>query len=165
MKKWIRLLLNAETILYLIFGVLTTILNLVIFSLLYDYQGMPWLPATSIAWIAGVLFAFITNKLFVFRSKSFDTKLLLREAVGFLAARLVTLGVDIAGLWLLLTVLRIGGEIATLPIAVGGLSFTLLLTWETVCKAIVNVAVIVLNYIFSKLFIFTGAKESEAEKG
>ena len=66
LNKLIKKFINKETILYLIFGVLTTILNIAICGLLYDILHWDVIIATVIAWIAAVIFAFITNKIFVF---------------------------------------------------------------------------------------------------
>ena len=65
LNKLIKKFINKETILYLIFGVLTTILNIAICGLLYDILHWDVIIATVIAWIAAVIFAFITNKIFV----------------------------------------------------------------------------------------------------
>ena len=94
LNKLIKKFINKETILYLIFGVLTTILNIAICGLLYDILHWDVIIATVIAWIAAVIFAFITNKIFVFNSKTTDKKVLLKETVSFLIARLVSLGFD-----------------------------------------------------------------------
>jgi putative flippase GtrA len=91
------------------------------------------LIANAIAWVLAVAFAFITNKLYVFRSKSFEPSLLRRELISFVGARLLTLGIDELGMMLLVSVMGMNDWIA---------------------KTIVNVLVIVLNYILSKLFIF-----------
>lgn len=56
-----------ETFWYLVFGGLTTLLNLVVFYVMYEWMGIDKVVSNTVAWIAGVLFAFVTNKLFVFR--------------------------------------------------------------------------------------------------
>ena len=130
LSKSIRKIINKETILYLVFGVLTTILNIAICGLLYDILHWDVIVATVIAWIAAVVFAFITNKLFVFNSKTTDKKLLLKETVSFLIARLISLGFDVLITWLM--------------VDVGGIN-----VWVT--KVVSNIVVVILNYIFSKL--------------
>ena len=150
MKKiWdkIRPLINRETISYLVFGVLTTVINIVVSTLCYRFLPISQpetLNATSqvIAWIVAVLFAFVTNKLYVFQSKSMAWKLLLWEFFSFIAARLLTLGIDVGGMILLVDKLQVDYLIS---------------------KVLTNVLVIILNYIFSKLFIFK-KKEEKGEK-
>jgi len=68
-----------ELIFYGIFGVLTTIINLGVYALLYKKIGIANVPSNIIAWIAAVIFAFITNKIFVFESRSFKLSILIRE--------------------------------------------------------------------------------------
>lgn len=126
-------LVNRETILYIVFGVLTTLINLVAFGLLYDILHWELLVANTTAWLLSVIFAFLTNKLFVFDSKSFEARLFLREAVSFFAARLFSLAVDSLGMWLLVNVISANSWLA---------------------KIVMNVIVIVLNYVLSKLIIF-----------
>ena len=133
MKRLFHKFVNRETILYVIFGALTTLINLLSFGLLYDILHWQLLAANTTAWLLSVIFAFITNKLFVFNSKSFEIKLFLREAVSFFAARLFSLAVDSLGMWLLVDVLTANSWFA---------------------KLAMNIIVIVLNYVLSKLIIF-----------
>ncbi len=124
---------NRETISYLVFGVLTTAINILAFGLLHDFLHWDLLVANSIAWVLSVAFAFVTNKVFVFRSKGSGASVLLRESLSFFAARIVSLGVDSAGMWFLADVLLVNSWIA---------------------KFAMNVVVVILNYILSKLWIF-----------
>nr|WP_207747841.1 GtrA family protein [Clostridium sp. D33t1_170424_F3] len=120
-------------VLYITFGVLTTAVNILSFGLLRDVLHWELLTANTLAWVLSVAFAFVTNKLFVFQSKSFAARTLWREVASFAGARLLSLGVDTAGMWLLVR----------------------LLSWnDWLAKVIMNVIVIVLNYVFSKLFVF-----------
>jgi len=133
LKKLWRLCTSPEMISYLIFGVLTTAINVVSFGLLRSMAHWDLLAANTTAWILSVAFAFFTNKLFVFKSKSFAVNLLLRELVTFVAARLLSLGVDTLGMLLMVNVL----------------------TWnDWVAKIIMNVIVIIINYVLSKKIIF-----------
>ena len=133
LKKIWRFLTAPEMLLYILFGILTTVVNILSFGLLRDVLQWQLLTANTLAWVLSVAFAFLTNKVFVFRSKSFAAKLVLRELVSFVGARLFSLAVDTAGMWLL-------GDV---------------LTWnDWLAKVLMNVIVIVLNYVFSKLFIF-----------
>jgi putative flippase GtrA len=128
---------SPEMVSYIIFGVLTTAVNIVSFGLLRPVIRFNayWdvIVVNTIAWILSVAFAFITNKLFVFKSKSFEKKLFMRELTTFVEARLFSLVVDTLGMYLLINVLY----------------------WnDWVSKIIMNVIVVVINYILSKLVIF-----------
>ena len=118
---------------YLFFGVLTTLINWGSYFLCYNIVQIPNVPSTIIAWILAVAFAFITNKIWVFGSKSFNGKVLLYEIWTFLAARLITGILDVVIMYFAVDVFAMN---------------------STVWKLISNIIVIVLNYIFSRLIIF-----------
>ena len=82
-------------ILYGIFGVLTTIINIVTYGVFYSVLGVSNVISNIIAWVLSVLFAFITNKLWVFESKSFDFKLFMKELGCFTVCRLITGALDL----------------------------------------------------------------------
>ena len=90
-----------DVLLYLIFGVLTTLVNFVTYYICYTKFHWINLVSNTVAWILSVMFAFITNKIWVFKSKSFQTELVLRELITFVVSRLST--------WLLETVIMIVG--------------------------------------------------------
>ena len=127
---------------YLIFGVLTTVINVIAYQLCYNVAGIPNVVSTIIAWVLAVLFAFITNKLFVFNSKSFARDVVLREMVNFFGCRLLTGLLDVLIMY----------------VAVDVLGWHALL-W----KILSNGLVIVLNYIASKLFIFKNSDWNNTE--
>lgn len=129
----LRRLVNRETVLYVVFGILTTLINIAVFALCSQYFRLSWALGNGIAWVLSVLFAFITNKVFVFESRSFRARTILWEAGSFFAARIFSLVVEYAGMWLLIDVLAAG---------------------ELLSKVIMNVIVILLNYLLSKLVIF-----------
>ena len=137
-KVW-RFCTTPEMISYLVFGVLTTVVNVGMFSLCHDVWQWGWALSNLLAWVLAVVFAFLTNKLFVFRSKSFAPRVFLFELVSFVGARLLSLGVDMAGMWLLIDVL----------------AFSSILS-----KVIVNVLVVIINYVLSKLLIFKKKKNA-----
>ena len=90
-----------EVILYVVFGVLTTLVNFVSFWVFNKILGEKfYLVSNVIAWFISVVFAYVTNKLWVFESKSWAFKILLKEVPEFFAARLFSLGVEEGGLWL-----------------------------------------------------------------
>lgn len=145
----IKKILNRETVLYIIFGVATTVVNYVVFYLLYNvlWNQSHSLAANAAAFVAAVIFAFLVNKLFVFESKSWSVDTLKREIPSFLAARIGSFGIEEAGLFLCEKVLKLGGVIA---ITLGGAA----LDWITVAKVALAFVVVALNYVFCKLFIF-----------
>lgn len=136
----IRKVISKEVISYLFFGVLTTVVNFVIFGLC---DSLNVLVANAIAWVGAVVFAFVTNKLFVFESKSWKPNVLVKELPTFVGARLLTLGLEEAGLLVLIEWLHLD-TVLTLPF-IGG---------EMIIKIIISVVVVVLNYVFSKVLIF-----------
>ena len=102
MKKIKRLLLKyKEVIMYLIFGVATTLVNWVVYSLLMKTSAVNMTISNAIAWFTAVVFAYITNKLFVFESKSWNVAEVWKEVVKFFGARIATGVVEIGGLPLL----------------------------------------------------------------
>lgn len=138
----IGFLLSREVILYLIFGVLTTLVNLVVFTLLSRVFGKDrWyvsnLPAIGLA----ILFAFVTNRLIVFQS----TGPWAAELVRFVGSRIfVSLAFEYGGMYLLYNMMKLK---TGLRIGRFELSYA---------KLIVQVLVVVGNYVLSKLFIFQG---------
>lgn len=153
-----------ELVLYVVFGVLTTLVNFVVYFPLYYALGSGWeahlfgvftfkayAVASVIAWLVAVAFAYVTNKLFVFGSKSWEKRLIAREIFSFYAARIFSLGVELLGLYLLNDLMSFGRFSGTVVgYAING---------EDVSKVAMQVVVIVLNYVFSKLWIFAKRKD------
>ena len=115
---------------YAVFGVLTTVVNIVTYSICYNRMGIGNTLSNVIAWILAVAFAYVTNKLWVFDSKSWKLQVLKREIVAFVSCRLATGILDILIMFVCVDMLGMHMKILS------------------------NVLVIVLNYIFSKLVIF-----------
>lgn len=136
-----------ELITYIIFGVLTTIVSLVSFKIFDSLLGEKLYLLTNImSWIFAVSFAYITNKLWVFESKSWQGKTVIKELLGFVGARLFSLGVEELGLWLLIDILNMGAlRLSILSLDING---------NMIAKVIMQIVVIILNYVFSKLVIF-----------
>ena len=128
----LKKILNKETILYLIFGVLTTIINILTFSIM-ERLTTNLLFNNTVAWICSVLFAFITNRNIVFQS----TGNKLKELFLFFGARIVSLLFDNALIFILIEKLMLNNILS---------------------KIIVNVFVVVINYILSKLIVFKKEK-------
>lgn len=117
-------------ILYIIFGGLTTLVNIVVYFVCYNVAGLSNVFSTIIAWILSVIFAFITNKFYVFESKS---KNLFYEISTFFGCRFGTGILDVGIMYLTVDILN----------------------WNALLmKIISNIIVIVLNYILSKVIIF-----------
>lgn len=148
MTKIKQLLIKyRELIVYAVFGVLTTVVNLIVFALFGKLLGNEkYLISNIIAWFAAVSFSYITNKIWVFESKSWRAGVLLKEIPSFFAARVLTLGIEEAGLYFLIDVLSFG------DISLRILTFDI--NGELISKAVVAVLVVIVNYIFSKLVIF-----------
>ena len=125
-------LLNRETISYLIFGVITTGINIGIYQLCRTVHIVYWI-STIIAWVIALIFAFVTNKIFVFESTNMQFEIILKEAVTFVAARLLSGLCDLLFMIFAVEIIHMNDFIA---------------------KIITNVFVVVINYLFSKLVIF-----------
>ncbi|MEK4947539.1 MULTISPECIES: GtrA family protein [Carnobacterium] len=123
----------AEVISYLIFGGLTTVVNIIVFYLFDSILDVHYLFANAIAIIASILFAFFTNKKYVFKSSTPTVKLWLKEFSLFVSFRLLSAVFDMGSMWLLVDGLELNTNIA---------------------KIITQFIVVVLNYAFSKFFIF-----------
>ena len=122
-----------ETILYLIFGVLSTVVNIVTYVFFGRVVGLNYLVANLIAWIMAVFFAYITNKFWVFGSKEIKFNYVLKEISSFVGCRLFSGGIEMLIMFIMISVLNIN---------------------DFVVKIVTNVIVVILNYIFSKLVIF-----------
>lgn len=136
-NKIIEKLFTREMINYLIFGVLTTVVNLAFYWLFTDVIGVYYITSNVIAWVVAVIFAYVTNKLFVFESKSWEFKLVLKEVISFGTARVLSLLFETG--FLALTV-----EVMGVP--------------KFIAKVIAAVFVVIINYVASKLFIFKKKK-------
>ena len=139
MKKF----LNRETLLYLIFGVMTTIINYSVFYLCYNLQKIPSTIANIIAFIAAVIFAYLVNKIFVFESKSWKPAVLMPEILQFLGTRLFSFLLEEAGLFISDHLLKLGRyELFT--------HGSFVLDGVTFVKIVLSIAVVILNYLFCK---------------
>lgn len=146
-------LLSYEIVSYVFFGVVTTVVNYVTFlgcdavfgtgpittlNLFGKHWDISWVFISNlIAWVVGVLVAFVTNKLFVFESKSWRVDVVLKEFSPFVGARLFSLLVETFGLVLLFNIMGINAKIS---------------------KALLAVFVVIINYFFSKFIIFRKKK-------
>lgn len=141
-----------EIISYLFFGVMTTLVNFVSFWAFNKILGESlYLISNVIAWVISVVFAYVTNKLWVFESKSWKFKVLLKEVPEFFAARIFSLCVEESGLWLLVD--KLGFDKFSFSL------FKFEVTGKLIAKVLLAVIVVILNYFFSKFIIF--AKKSK----
>jgi putative flippase GtrA len=124
---------NQAIILYLVFGVLTTVVNIGVFDLFNTYTNWNYQISNGIAWVASVLVAFFTNKVWVFSSGYTTWRAFWRELGSFFFFRLLTYFMDVAIMWV---------------------GISLMDQNELLVKIVDNVIVVVVNYIFSKLIIF-----------
>lgn len=136
-QKLFSSVFNYETISYIIFGVLTTVVSFASQMLFASFGTPAWFNTIG-SWICAVTFAYVVNKLFVFKSHTDSAKAFFRELWLFFAARLASLGM----------------ELVFMIITVDLLHFS-----EAVCKLIAQVFILVANYVFSKLIIFRKNKE------
>ncbi len=128
---------------YLIFGVSTTLVNWIVYTLLVSLANANITLSNAIAWFAAVIFAYITNKRFVFESKSWSASVLVKEITSFFGARIAS---GVFEIFLPALLMKIGLDQSLFGIE------------GFVAKAVVSVLIIVLNYIFSKLFVFKNKK-------
>lgn len=135
-----------EIITYVIFGGLTTLVNWVVYTLLVNCTSAGITISNAIAWVASVIFAFVTNKIWVFESKSYKPTVLFKEFISFIASRVVTGFFEIAGVPLLVRI---------------GIDQTIFGIKGMAAKLIVSVVVIILNYVFSKLIVFRKNKNNK----
>lgn len=124
---------HKETILYLFFGAFTTLVNIVSYLFFTRVLSFNFMVANALAWIIAVLFAYVTNKFFVFESKKVEIKFLFKEFLSFVSFRLLSGVIEMLIMYVMID---------------------LLLMNDFIVKLITNIIVIILNYLFSKMIIF-----------
>ena len=122
--------LDKELILYVFFGTLTFFVNVIVYFFFEGILGVNYLISNILAWFFSVLFAYVTNRIWVFESKSRD---ILKEMSLFFGGRIFSGAVDTGLMYLFIDILTIG---------------------DFISKIVVQVIVVILNYIFSKLIVF-----------
>ena len=122
-----------EILFYLIFGVLTTVVNYVLYLLFAKILNVNYMVATVLSQIIAIIFAYVTNKLFVFESKNLTKKELVREIISFFGFRGISLLLDMGFMYLFVDILNLN---------------------DAIMKLVSNVLIIIANYVFSKLFVF-----------
>lgn len=122
-----------DVILYLVFGVLTTVVNIVSYWFCAHILGTSVMVATVVAWALAVFFAYVTNRSLVFHSSATEKSDILKEIGSFFACRLGTGVVDWVIMFVFVTVLHFN---------------------DMIIKILANIIVIVLNFVLSKFVIF-----------
>ena len=127
-NDWIKL--DRELVLYVVFGAFTFFVNLISYFFFANLLGINYLVSNAIAWFLSVLFAYVTNRTWVFESKSPN---ILKEMSLFFGGRIFSGVVDMFLMYAFIDLIAFD---------------------STISKIVVQIIVIVLNYIFSKLIVF-----------
>ena len=122
-----------EVILYLVFGVLTTVVSISSYYICSEILNIHYLVSNIISWVLAVIFAYFTNRVWVFESKSKNTSDILKEMLTFVNCRLLSGVIDMATMFVLVGAIHINDMYA---------------------KVFTQFIVVVLNYVFSKLIVF-----------
>ena len=122
--------IEKELIMYIIFGILTTVVNFVVYFFFARFLNVNYLISNILAWFFSVLFAYVTNRIWVFESNDPN---ILKEMSLFFGGRIFSGVVDTALMYLLIDVLAVG---------------------DLISKIIIQVIVVILNYVFSKIIVF-----------
>lgn len=125
---------NKEIFSYLLFGFLTTLVSFLTYFVFTKLLGIEEVTSNGLSWICAVLFAYVTNKIFVFESKTKTMKTIFKELFSFIGARVVS---------------GILCDIGTFAFMIKVLSI-----YDIVAKLITQIMVIILNYILSKFIVF-----------
>ena len=142
-RIWKLLSKHRETILYIVFGVLTTLVNIAAYYVLTRWLAADAAIAAAVAWLLSVLFAYGTNRKWVFESRANGLRAVLAEMIAFFAARLATGLMDIGIMALFVDALH----------------------WPDMpVKIASNVLVVILNYAFSKLIVFRKGSRTDERK-
>ena len=133
-QKWkARILRHYDLLAYLFFGGLTTVVNYLVYMPCLNWCGLSATVSNVIAWLAAVIFAFVTNKPFVFKSSDWSAKVLFPELGKFLSCRIGSGVLETVFLFVTVDWLSWNGN------------------WM---KVITSILVVILNYVGSKLFVF-----------
>ena len=130
---------NTELVSYLFAGVATTLVNYVVYFIVTRPFGSLIAPevltvvGTCVAWLVAVIFGYVVNKVFVFHTKCENALALMKEAMSFIAMRLVSFGMELVLMFVTVDLLGLN---------------------DLVMKLVINILVIIANYVFSKLVIF-----------
>ena len=133
-KMKAMILQHWEVLSYLIFGVLTTVVNYLVYLPVYNLMGLSAALSNAIAWVVAVAFAYLTNKPFVFKSHDWSAKTVIPELTKFVGCRVASGAAETVILLVSVDLLHWNGNL-----------------W----KLLTSVLVVVMNYVASKLLVFT----------
>lgn len=137
-KKISELMLKYKSLIaYAFFGICTTLVNVITYSICARALSLTTILSTVIAWVAAVLFAYITNRKWVFESEEKSIHGIMREIIYFFSCRLLTGLLDIIFMYAFVDMLMMN---------------------DVIIKIISNILVIIINYAASKLLIFKRRK-------
>lgn len=125
--------MNTEVIRYIIVGGCTTLVNLIVFTVMCKFLNIDVTLSNFVSVVTSIIFAYITNKIFVFQSKCETIQQLISEASKFIGARLLTMVIEVGGVFLLVNI--IGQD-------------------ELTGKLETQVIVLISNYVISKFLVF-----------
>ncbi|WP_050636350.1 GtrA family protein [Candidatus Stoquefichus sp. SB1] len=125
--------MNTEVIRYIIVGGCTTLVNLIVFTVMCKFLNIDVTLSNFVSVVTSIIFAYITNKIFVFQSKCETIQQLISEASKFIGARLLTMVIEVGGVFLLVNI--IGQD-------------------ELIGKLETQVIVLISNYVISKFLVF-----------
>ena len=123
-----------DIVTYLFFGGLTTVVNFVVYFPLYNWCGISATVSNAIAWVFAVIFAYLTNKPFVFKSNDWSKATVIPELTKFVGCRIGSGVLETAIMFVAVDIFSVNGNIM---------------------KVITSVLVVILNYIGSKWLVFT----------
>ena len=126
----IKMKLTRELFLYIVFGVLTTIVNIVAYLFFARLLGIHYIISNIVAWVLSVLFAYVTNRIWVFESKNSN---IIKEMSLFFSGRIFSGIVDTGLMYVFIDLLSIG---------------------DFISKIVIQIIVVILNYLVSKLIVF-----------
>ena len=129
-KKGVEFYLKYKEIInYLIVGGLTTMVSILSYAL-FKLVISNYIVCTILSWIVAVLFAYVTNRIFVFNSKD---KKIVKEFIKFLSCRVLTLLIEVLAMFVLVDLLKLD---------------------DLISKIVVQFIIVILNYILSKIIVF-----------
>ncbi len=137
LKLWDR---YKDIFWYCFFGGLTTLVNIAVFYVFSDVIILHYMIANAIAWIVAVLFAYVTNRTWVFKSKTKGFSNILIECITFMGFRLLSLGMEMIILFVMIDMIGMD---------------------QMITKLVTQIVVIVANYVFSKWIIFKAPAKDE----
>ncbi|OTN76964.1 hypothetical protein A5886_002043 [Enterococcus sp. 8G7_MSG3316] len=137
LKQWLKDRKLWEPFTYLFFGGLTTVVNIAIYLLCRNVFGLYYQVANVISWAISVLFAYFTNKIWVFEARSANRREAWTAFAKFIFFRVLSLGLDMLCMFVMISLLSSG---------------------DLSAKTVTQIVVVLANYLFSKFWVFTGKK-------